>query len=127
MPKGPQGQKRPADAVSRAVMIGRIATGEVVESVTLPRRGTGTVEVTSVPKRRGKTAEAPAEARMELAMSELSILSKELFGNPGSAIGDIKFYPGESNTCSPDEIAIAIREAIHDIKDGNGQDIDLSY
>ena len=29
MPKGPQGQKRPADAVSRAVMVAQIATGEI--------------------------------------------------------------------------------------------------
>ena len=28
MPKGPSGQKRPADAISRAVQIMRIATGE---------------------------------------------------------------------------------------------------
>lgn len=31
MPKGPQGQKRPADAVAFAVMVGRIATGEILE------------------------------------------------------------------------------------------------
>ena len=60
-------------------------------------------------------------------MSELSTLSKELFGNPSSAISDIKFYPGESNTCSPDEIAAAIGAALHDIRDGNGQELDLSY
>ena len=29
MPSGPQGQKRPADAIARAVMVARIATGEV--------------------------------------------------------------------------------------------------
>jgi hypothetical protein len=29
MPKGPRGEKRPADAIGRAVMIGRIATGEI--------------------------------------------------------------------------------------------------
>jgi hypothetical protein len=29
MPKGPNGQKRPADAIGLAVMIGKIATGEV--------------------------------------------------------------------------------------------------
>jgi hypothetical protein len=29
LPKGPRGEKRPADAVARAVMIGRIATGEI--------------------------------------------------------------------------------------------------
>ncbi|MEP4190467.1 MAG: RNA-binding protein [Sneathiella sp.] len=29
MPKGPKGEKRPADAIGLAVMIGNIATGEV--------------------------------------------------------------------------------------------------
>ena len=29
MPKGPKGQKRPTDAVGLAVMIGKIATGEI--------------------------------------------------------------------------------------------------
>jgi len=29
MPKGPKGEKRPADAVARAVMVAKIATGEV--------------------------------------------------------------------------------------------------
>lgn len=32
MPKGPQGQKRPADAVGLAVLVGRIATGEVEDT-----------------------------------------------------------------------------------------------
>lgn len=29
MPKGPHGEKRPADAIGLAVMIGKIATGEI--------------------------------------------------------------------------------------------------
>ena len=29
MPKGPKGEKRPADAIARAVMIAKIATGEI--------------------------------------------------------------------------------------------------
>lgn len=32
MPKGPKGEKRPADAVARAVMIGKIATGEIADT-----------------------------------------------------------------------------------------------
>lgn len=36
MPKGPQGQKRPADAIGLAVMVGRIATGEVAETTADP-------------------------------------------------------------------------------------------
>jgi len=34
MPKGPNGQKRPADAIGLAVMVGRIATGELHETVS---------------------------------------------------------------------------------------------
>lgn len=29
MPKGPRGEKRPADAVARAIMVAKIATGEI--------------------------------------------------------------------------------------------------
>jgi hypothetical protein len=38
MPKGPQGQKRPADAIGLAVMIGRIATGEVEDTQADPSK-----------------------------------------------------------------------------------------
>jgi len=34
MPKGPQGQKRPADAIGNAVRVMRIATGEITEETT---------------------------------------------------------------------------------------------
>jgi len=34
MPKGPRGEKRPADAVGLAVMVGRIATGEIEDNPT---------------------------------------------------------------------------------------------
>jgi hypothetical protein len=36
MPKGPQGQKRPADVVGNAVRIMQIATGEVEEKLRDP-------------------------------------------------------------------------------------------
>jgi hypothetical protein len=31
MPRGPKGEKRPADVIGAAVMVGRIATGEIEE------------------------------------------------------------------------------------------------
>ena len=37
MPKGPQGQKRPADVNARAVMIAKIATGEIEDTVPTPK------------------------------------------------------------------------------------------
>ena len=34
MPRGPKGEKRPADVIGAAVMIGRIATGEIDDLTT---------------------------------------------------------------------------------------------
>jgi hypothetical protein len=36
MPKGPQGQKRPADVIGNAVRVMQIATGEIAEDATEP-------------------------------------------------------------------------------------------
>ncbi len=36
MPKGPRGEKRPADVIGAAIMVGKIATGEVVEELRQP-------------------------------------------------------------------------------------------
>lgn len=33
MPKGPKGEKRPADVIGLAVMVGKIATGEIEDAV----------------------------------------------------------------------------------------------
>ena len=40
MPRGPKGEKRPADVIGAAIMVGRIATGEIEEGVgALPDDG----------------------------------------------------------------------------------------
>jgi hypothetical protein len=36
MAKGPQGQKRPADAIGCAVMVAKIATGEIQDTIKAP-------------------------------------------------------------------------------------------
>jgi hypothetical protein len=38
MPKGPQGQKRPADVIGAAIMVAKIATGEIEDT----KRSAGT-------------------------------------------------------------------------------------
>jgi hypothetical protein len=35
MPKGPKGEKRPADVIGAAVMVAKLATGELVENQAL--------------------------------------------------------------------------------------------
>lgn len=57
MPKGPQGQKRPADLIGCAVTVAKIATGEIEETTN------------SVPMRR-KSGLAGAQARKEALTPE---------------------------------------------------------
>ncbi len=67
MPRGPKGEKRPADAVGAAVMVAKIATGEVEESTeTDDGKNKAAVEL----GRRGGKARAEklsSERRVEIA------------------------------------------------------------
>lgn len=65
MPKGPNGQKRPADAIGCAVMVGRIATGEIIEAPIGPRGSIGgRVRADGLsPERRSEIAKLAAEGR----------------------------------------------------------------
>ncbi len=84
------------------------------------------------PQQRKEIASEAAKARwqkdkeLELDMSELSILKKELFGDRSSAISDIKFYPGTDSRKSIDEIAGYALAGLDAIKTGNCRDIDLT-
>lgn len=64
MPKGPQGQKRPADVIGAAIMVGRIATGEISES-----------PVTKTGRSRSGVAGARARAK-SLTPEERSLIAK---------------------------------------------------
>lgn len=68
MPKGPQGQKRPADVISAAVAVAKIATGEVEETQSSGRRASGIAGAKAraaalSAAERSKIAKAAAEAR----------------------------------------------------------------
>jgi len=68
MPIGPQGQKRPADAVALAVMVAQIATGETSEAgkpAKQKNRASGGLARSKrlVPERRSEIARTAATAR----------------------------------------------------------------
>jgi hypothetical protein len=71
MPKGPRGEKRPADAIGLAVMIGKIATGEIVDergdvksaAAQLGSLGGKKRAETMTPERRAEIAQKAAKAR----------------------------------------------------------------
>ena len=75
MPKGPKGEKRPADVIGAAVQIARIATGEIEEdlgtaedgkdkaAVALGRKGGAARAATLTKKQRSEIARKAAAAR----------------------------------------------------------------
>ena len=65
MPKGPQGQKRPADVIGTAILVGKIATGEITETLK-PKSG------------RSKSGKAGAAARAKsLTAKERSEIARK--------------------------------------------------
>ncbi len=69
MPKGPKGEKRPADVIGAAVKIAKIATGEIEEDIGTPDKEGKDPAAVSMGKRGGK-ARAQAmtpERRAEIA------------------------------------------------------------
>lgn len=69
MPKGPKGEKRPADAVSNAVKIARIAVGEEEEEYDTPDGKAKDPAAVSMGKRGGKARaeKMSPERRREIA------------------------------------------------------------
>lgn len=71
MPKGPRGEKRPADAIGLAVMIGKIATGEIEDereatssaAAQLGSLGGKKRAANMTPERRAEIAKAAAAKR----------------------------------------------------------------
>jgi hypothetical protein len=45
MPKGPKGQKRPADVIANAVTVMKIATGEIEETLTEDGKSKAAIEL----------------------------------------------------------------------------------
>lgn len=78
MPKGPRGEKRPADAIGRAVMIGKIATGEIEDereglssaAAELGRKGGKKRAEQLTPERRSEIARKAAEKRWAVSRLE---------------------------------------------------------
>jgi hypothetical protein len=73
MPRGPKGEKRPADAIGNAVMIAKIATGEIGDittddgknaaAVALGRMGGNARAAAMTAKKRSEIAKKAAKSR----------------------------------------------------------------
>ena len=70
MPKGPRGEKRPADAIGRAIMVAKIATGEIEDdraissaAAEMGRKGGKKRAENMTPERRTEIARKAAAKR----------------------------------------------------------------
>jgi hypothetical protein len=67
MPKGPQGQKRPADSVQAAIMVAKIATGEIEEKLKEPSGKTRSGKAGAAARAEKLTAEERSEIAKKAA------------------------------------------------------------
>jgi len=80
MPKGPRGEKRPADAIGLAVLVGKIATGEVEDereelasaAAQLGSKGGKARAKSMDPQRRIEIAQNAAKSRWQKGRTAVS-------------------------------------------------------
>jgi hypothetical protein len=86
MPRGPRGEKRPADVIGTAVMVAKIATGEIVDNPRLDSSA-------SALGRKGgqaRAAKLSAKKRKEIAREALPSFGRTDEYNPLVVIGKTK-------------------------------------
>ena len=129
MPKGPQGQKRPADTNACAVLVARIATGEVEESAyagfekdngsaggkaraaKLSKDGRSSIARNAASKRWNKWSDK---------MTEDNQLLRSLFGHEehGRIHQNVKFLRGSSDDISLEQFEQAAASAFIQVDSG---------
>lgn len=133
MPKGPNGQKRPADVIGCAVAVGKIATGESEEEVAYVASNSerasagGKARAQHLSKdERSTIAKAGAEARWKderrADMTHEEQLMNALFGNPQRELVDIKFFLSQGiDVCREDVCREAVK-MLEQMDAGEGAD-----
>jgi hypothetical protein len=77
MPRGPKGEKRPADVVGNAVHVMRVATGEVEEN-TPAKQGTEYARKGGLKGGKARAAALTSERRREIAVKAASSRWKKI-------------------------------------------------
>ena len=125
MPKGPNGQKRPADAIGLAVHVGKIATGEADEEADYvasnAERASAGGKARAQHLSKGELqqiAKARAEAgwnKRSKEMTEQSRLMRALFEHADREHVDIKFLRGPAGNLTTENICHEANSAIFQI------------
>lgn len=131
MPKGPTGQKRPADSIGCAVTVARIATGEQEDTtyVTPNRRKSGLAgskaRMESVDaERRSQIATKAARAkRSGIMMTDKAALDRIYDGE--LKVKNLKLFPGTHRDASPEDVLDQVDRVISEIENDVLEVVDL--
>lgn len=127
MPKGPQGQKRPADGIGCAVAVARIATGEDNEEVAYVASNTERASAGGKARaqhlsdgERSKIAAAGAAARWKERRTNMNekicdSLSGLLFGQNEPSLVNLKMLRGDANV-TEEELRSEAHSAIAQVR-----------
>jgi hypothetical protein len=129
MPKGPNGQKRPADAIGCAVLVGRIATGEAEEDgyVSPGRKRSGQAGAAAranslSPEVRKAAAKLAAKARWQKEECDMTIVADPLAGllfGQERALVNLKLLRGDDPQVTEGELRAEAHSALVQVLLGN--------
>jgi len=129
MPKGPRGEKRPADSVGCAVQVAKIATGEVEDTkyVAPGRKKSGEAGGrkrgdTLSKERRSQIAKQASNTRWrkERTMSsQIERAKHALFSSEGVATRNVKFFLGSSRDVTAEQLADQLNRADAQVRNGD--------
>lgn len=129
MPKGPNGERRPADTNSCAVMVAKIATGEVENTRTAKRGSAGgraRAERMSAAERK-EIAERAAgarwsERRRDMSNTQSAILASRFEAKAKDGLADVKFYLSNEAETTVEEVCREIN-ALYDAVERDDYDL----
>lgn len=96
MPKGPQGQERPADVIGNAIMVAQIATGEreeISDGGPIGAAGGKARAEKLAPERRSEIASLAAKRRWQNEGTNMQTPNKETVARGREAV---RMYPNNS-------------------------------
>jgi len=128
MARGPRGEQRPADAIGRAVMVAKIATGEITESLSPARveraRMGGQARMAALSdNQRSEIAKRAAGARWNLKEanmqnSECAILAAAYEAKREAGLIDVKFFLHGTDKVLSEEVCAEVNRLDAAIADG---------
>ena len=127
MARGPRGEKRPADAIGRAVMVAKIATGEMTESLSPARveraRMGGQARMAALSDgQRSEIARRAAGVRWSLKEAnmhdECAKLAKSYEAKRASGLLDVKFFLHDTDKVLKEDVCAEVNRLDAAIADG---------